>query len=189
MAQRVRLCLILIILLTASFSFADTRYNTQTGAKDYCLEISNESGTVTNRATDRRGANCDPLKLVLPDSALTKGSSSFTLLTGTPVGGTSTMTSTGVAVPVSSSYVEKTISSDPAFQAGTLADSDAGQTLTIFINAVQEVGNGTYVLTPTTATGFTSITFYGVDDTVTLLYVNDTLGWIILAQDGVVITR
>jgi hypothetical protein len=61
-------------------------------------------------------------------------------------------------------------------QAITLANGTDGQTKTIMHVATS--GGGTAVLTPTTKTGFSTITFTSVGDVVTLKYYT-TLGWMI----------
>lgn len=79
---------------------------------------------------------------------------------------------------VSTSYtlVKKKISSISLFQQGTLANGKKGQFLTIQITEVQYPG--TFTVTPTKATGFRTLLFEAVGDLQTLLYVDDTVGWI-----------
>lgn len=70
----------------------------------------------------------------------------------------------------------------------TLPDAPVdGQSLSIIITGLQS--GGSWVVTPTTKTGFTNITFDTKGDTATLLYVNDTIGWIIAANGGATITQ
>ena len=66
-----------------------------------------------------------------------------------------------------------------AAQALTLADGSDGQ-IKIIIHAV---AGGTGVLTPTTKTGFTTITFNSAGDTATLMF-NTTIGWVIISTRG-----
>jgi hypothetical protein len=66
-----------------------------------------------------------------------------------------------------------------AADAGTLADGTAGQVK--IITMVSDGGDGT--LTPTTKTGFTTITFNDVGDSAILQF-HTTLGWMILANYG-----
>lgn len=69
-----------------------------------------------------------------------------------------------------------------ASQALTLADGADGQ-----IKIVEHVSaGGTGILTPTTKTGYTSVTFTNAGDTVTLMF-NATVGWFVLASRGVTI--
>jgi len=67
-------------------------------------------------------------------------------------------------------------------QALTLANGTAGQIKTI----VHDVDGGSMVLTPTTNTGFSTITFTNAGDTVTLQYLT-TRGWMVIASYGVTI--
>lgn len=102
--------------------------------------------------------------------------------------GTTSMATTGLAVPLSYALVRKAIatSASGSFTAGTLANGEPGQVLTIQITAVGS--GGTFVVTPTLSTGWTSVTFNTYvpanPQYVTLMYVNDTYGWIILGIGG-----
>jgi len=68
-----------------------------------------------------------------------------------------------------------------AAQALTLADGTPGQVKVI----IHEVDGGSGVLTPTTKTGFTTITFTAVGDSCVLRYLA-TRGWMIEALRGAV---
>jgi hypothetical protein len=68
-----------------------------------------------------------------------------------------------------------------ASQALTLANGTVGQFKTI----VHAVDGGSAVLTPTTAIGFTTITFTNVGDTVQLFY--SSTGWAVIGSKGVTI--
>jgi hypothetical protein len=68
-------------------------------------------------------------------------------------------------------------------QALTLANGTAGQIKTIAHVATS--GGGTAVLTPTTKTGYTTITFTNAGETATLQYFT-TAGWLILSLRGAV---
>lgn len=70
-----------------------------------------------------------------------------------------------------------------AAQALTLADGVAGQRKVI--SHVSDGGSG--VLTPTTKSGYSTITFTNVGDAVTLQFYT-TAGWIIIGQNGVTVT-
>jgi len=67
-----------------------------------------------------------------------------------------------------------------AAQALTLANGTVGQFKTI----VHTVDGGSAVLTPTTAIGFSTITFTGVGESATLVYTS--AGWAIVALNGAV---
>jgi hypothetical protein len=85
-----------------------------------------------------------------------------------------------LAIPVTHPMVAKTTGADA--EALTLADGKPGQILVI--NLVTD-GGGTGTLTPTTKTNFVSIAFADAGDQAILMYVNDTIGWIIISATGV----
>lgn len=66
-------------------------------------------------------------------------------------------------------------------QALTLADGVAGQ----FKNIIHAVDGGSAVLTPTTKTGFSTITFTAAGDSAVLQYMA-TQGWMIVSLNGAV---
>lgn len=93
--------------------------------------------------------------------------------------GTTTTCAGGVlAIPVTHRYVAKTTGGAEAL---TLANGVPKQRLTISL--VSDGGDGT--LTPATKTGFSTIVFADVKDTVTLEYIDDTAGWIIIGAVGI----
>lgn len=67
-----------------------------------------------------------------------------------------------------------------------LPDGEIGQVLQIIITGLQT--NGSWIVTPNRATGFRNITFDTRGDTATLFYMNDTIGWVVMANGGAVIT-
>jgi hypothetical protein len=86
---------------------------------------------------------------------------------------TSSTTLSGAgAIPITTSLVKFT--STGGAQALTLANGSDGQRLTI----VHDVDGGSGVLTPTTKTGFSTVTFTNAGDTVSLVYVT-TRGWMV----------
>lgn len=92
--------------------------------------------------------------------------------------GSSTTCAGGVlAIPVTHRYVAKTTGGAEAL---TLANGFPGQIITISL--VTDGGDGT--LTPATRTGFSTIVFADAKDTATLMYVDDTVGWIMLGYYG-----
>lgn len=153
------------------------RQNSNTGTFDYCLKITDESGNVVND-------KCKPVKV--PDGFISDEGDYYLIRSGLANGGGTSMTTNETDVDPSYNYIEKHIASDPAFNAGTLPDGSRGQVLTIQVVEVQ--GSGTWTLTPDTATGFTSLIFEAVGDLVTLLYVDDTTGWIVISQESVEMT-
>lgn len=100
-------------------------------------------------------------------------------LTGRVIGTVGTRSGAG-AVPITSGTVRLTTT---AANALTLANGTNGQLLTIVM--VVDGGDGT--LTPTTKTGFSTIDFTAVGNSVTLQYFT-TLGWMIVANYGATVT-
>jgi len=68
----------------------------------------------------------------------------------------------------------------------TLQNGTSGQVLVLVIKSLMT--SGTWIVTPTTCTGFTSLTFDTKGDLVSLLYVDDTIGWIVTGNSGATIT-
>jgi len=85
-----------------------------------------------------------------------------------------------LVIPVLNPIVSKTTGVDA--EAWTLANGIPGQTIKIIL-AVD--GGGTGTLTPAKATGWATIVFADAGDQALLLYVNDTIGWIIVGLVGV----
>ena len=99
-------------------------------------------------------------------------------LTGRVFGTVGTRSGAG-AVPITSGTVRLTTTAADAL---TLANGTNGQLLTIVM--VVDGGDGT--LTPTTKTGFATVTFTDVGNSVTLQYFT-TLGWMIVSNYGATI--
>jgi len=85
-----------------------------------------------------------------------------------------------LVIPVTKPLVLKTTGADA--EALTLANGHPGQVLVI--NLVTD-GGGDGTLTPATATGWVTAVLADAGDSLTLMYVNDTLGWIVLGATGV----
>jgi putative exporter of polyketide antibiotics len=90
-----------------------------------------------------------------------------------------TVAADALAIPVTHAIVQKTTGADA--EALTLADGEPGQILVIHL--VTD-GNGDGTLTPVTATGWATIVFADVKDQAVLMFVNDSIGWIILGLSG-----
>jgi hypothetical protein len=101
-------------------------------------------------------------------------------LTGRVFGTVATRSGAG-AVPLTAATVQVTTTGSAA--ALTLANGTVGQILTIVMTTD---GGGDGTLTPTTKTGYTTITFNDVGDTVTLQYFT-TLGWMLVSNVGATI--
>ncbi len=83
-----------------------------------------------------------------------------------------------LVVPITAAYVAMTTGGAEAL---TLADGYPGQVITL--NLTTDGGDGT--LTPATSTGWATIVFADAGDTMTLKYIDDTVGWIITGGTGV----
>ena len=92
---------------------------------------------------------------------------------------TSSVAADVLVIPTSQPFVSKITGGDG--EALTLANGEPGQILLIYL-ATDGGGDGT--LTPATATGWSTILFADAGDAALLLYVNDTMGWVILATYG-----
>lgn len=92
--------------------------------------------------------------------------------------GTQSLSGAG-AVDITNAFTSLTTSG--VSQALTLANGVVGEMKVI----VHAVDGGSAVLTPTTAIGFSTVTFAAVGDSVTLIYTS--AGWAILASRGVTI--
>lgn len=93
------------------------------------------------------------------------------------VSGATTKAGGVLAVPITHRFVTMTTGGAEAL---TLANGAPGQLLTITLGT--DGGDGT--LTPATATGWATIVFADAKDTVSLLYVDDTVGWVMLGYYG-----
>ena len=83
---------------------------------------------------------------------------------------------------VSATTAVTLFTSTGASQALTLGDGTNGQIKTI----VHVVDGGSGILTPTTKTGYTTITFTAAGDSATLMFLT-TRGWIIIGTRGVTV--
>ena len=84
-----------------------------------------------------------------------------------------------LVIPVTHAYVIKETGGDA--EALTLADGKPSQILVINLTTD---GGGAGTLTPATSTGWATIVFDDAGDQAVLLYVDDTIGWIILGLSG-----
>lgn len=102
------------------------------------------------------------------------------LVTDTPENLIKAVAADVLAIPVTHPIVNKTTGADA--EALTLADGIPGQSLVINL-AVDGGGAGT--LTPATSTNWATIVFADAGDQANLLYIDDTIGWIIMGLNGV----
>jgi hypothetical protein len=94
------------------------------------------------------------------------------------LGGKTTLAAANGAVPITHAIVEAT---SGAASAWTLADGTAGQILTVVI--VTDGGAGT--ITPTTATGWATTVLTTVGETISLKFIDATVGWVVLGSIGI----
>ena len=100
-------------------------------------------------------------------------------------GGTSTMVSGPNAIPVTYKTVHMDLTNGNTITS-TLANGTNGQVLTLDVT-VNPSSAYVWTLTPATKTGYTTVTLTHVGSYVTLLYVNGTLGWVVVDSRGVTI--
>lgn len=93
---------------------------------------------------------------------------------------TTAVAAADLVIPITHPIVLKTTGAGA--EALTLANGLPGQV--IVINLVTD-GGGDGTLTPATCTGFATIVFADAGDQALLLYVDDTIGWIIVGLIGV----
>lgn len=170
--RSIALCLFALLITTSAFASIGTKENglaaNQVSDINFVLGTGATSPVAGGTAT-----------IPILDSTL--------LAAGTANGGATSMTSTELAVPTGYAFVRKAIANDAAFIAGTLANGKPGQILTIYITTVNG-GSQTFTITPTTKTGFTSVGLNAAADQVTFLFVDTTVGWVIIGQNSVTVT-
>ncbi len=85
-----------------------------------------------------------------------------------------------LVIPVTAAYVGK--ATGAVAEALTLENGTAGQVLSI---SLEVDGGADGTLTPATSSGFATIVFADAGDSASLLYVDDTVGWVLLGTAGV----
>jgi len=105
--------------------------------------------------------------------------------TGTANGGSVSQVESVAALPLSNSVVQIPLI-NAAGAVYTLANGVAGQMIT-FTEVGAVVGSDTARITPATKTGFNYAALTGTNQSVTLLYVNSSTGWVIIGNAGATI--
>lgn len=100
--------------------------------------------------------------------------------------GATDMASGSTTMPLNYSLVKKTYSNTVS-ETGTLANGAQGQIIHIVIDCSN--GSGSYTLTPAIATGFSSVSINALGDSVTLLFLDNTNGWVIIGSSGATINQ
>ncbi len=123
-------------------------------------------------------------KLIVSDGGEIEIQSGGTLTVGggSPtlhIGSSTTSAADSLAIPITHSLVLKTTGADA--EALTLADGTAGQVLVVVLDTD---GGGDGTLTPATSLAFGTIVFADAGDCASLMYVDDTVGWVILGVSG-----
>lgn len=126
--------------------------------------------------------SCDGAGTILLNSSTSNGANVYgTLLCRGTIATTMQLLSGAGAVNVTT--VTTMLTTTGSAQGLTLANGGSDAQIKIIVH---RVAGGTAVLTPTTKTGYSKITFNSAGDSVTLMYVT-TQGWIVLASRGVTI--
>jgi len=171
-----KIIIFLILFFQYSDCFAGSKYNSTTGTRDFCITLEDQARSVSNQ-------KCVDVRV--PTGQLTDYGSYFLLSAGLANGGATSMTSGQTAVSGSYAFVRKSISGDPSLANGTLTDAILGKVITITITEVWS--GGTFTLTPTTKLGFSSVVFDAVGDSVTMVFLDATNGYIIISSNNVTI--
>jgi len=103
-----------------------------------------------------------------------------TIVSQSSLTASTTSAADSLAIPITAQVVSKTTGADA--EALTLADGTAGQILVIVLTTD---GGGVGTLTPTSATGWATCVFADAGDTLALIFVDATVGWLILGTAGV----
>lgn len=166
---------VIILLLLCSLSFAS-------------VGIHLNGGQAIGAAGDI-DLQCDPNSTITDDGFTYRtGCNANFVQAGISNGGSTSMTTAQTTISTSFSLIRKAIaaSANPGFSTSSLPNGVPGQVLTIQITAVGS--GGTWTVTPVKSTGWTSVLFntfnVSAPQTVCLLYVNNTIGWIVLSYDG-----
>lgn len=107
----------------------------------------------------------------------------YLVTAGSKMGGVYSMVSGANIVPTSYSLVRIPINT--VGLAMTLAAGVPGQVMTII--GVNRIGSGTAVITPAVVNGYATITLDAVLESVTLLYIDDVIGWVVIGLNGATI--
>lgn len=89
-----------------------------------------------------------------------------------------TVAAADLVIPVTASFVSKTTGGAEAL---TIADGTPEQVITITL----AVSGGIGTITPATASGFTSVDLVDAGDSVTMRFVDATIGWVIVGGSGI----
>ena len=182
--------LLVLVLLVGCFGLlahADDLDFAQLGLHELATSTEAESGDLLliYDASSKRGKTMDAANPVVAGDVTFRGD----LLANGRKGGASTVSSSSTALaPASLPYtvVRKCIGG-----AGGLDETDGGTRLqngtagqVLVLVAITVEGSGTWIVTPDLSLTFNTLTFDAVGETTTLLYINDVVGWIVMASEG-----
>lgn len=166
--MRKSFCILAMLLLVASQSFASV------GIK--------VDGTLIGTATDFNFEGAGGTMTINGSNA------SFNIqLAGFANGGAVSMATNETTVSASYALIRKAIAagtSSPAYKTGTLPDGKPGQMLEFRVTTVG--ASGIFTITPTTSTTLHSVAFDAADEFATFLYLNNTVGWVVLESNATV---
>jgi hypothetical protein len=103
-------------------------------------------------------------------------------LIGGQKAGLTTSAADSLAIPITAAIVTKTTGADA--EALTIVDGEPGQRLTITLGTDGN-GDGTLTVgTNSTGTGWATVVFADAGDTITIEWIDDTVGWILTGCFG-----
>ena len=145
------------------------------------------NGILAGEATDinvvcNSGANTTGTNISPDGSTFNIGCNPNLAESGFANAGYVSLASTGTTISPSYTLVFKQLDSDgnSLYTSGTLANGTPGQILTITAAGSAPLGTGgTYKLSFTTSLTIASVTFTKSGDSVTLVYLDDTNGWLV----------
>lgn len=131
------------------------------------VSVSNNTATISTSLLNNGRVAAATLSLASSSTVLTDSSLPYSVILKN-VGGGGGLDSTGIGTTFPNGVTN-------------------GQSISVIITGLQS--GGSWVVTPTTKTGFSSIAFDTKGDTATFLWVDSTIGWIISSNGGAVITQ
>ncbi len=138
------------------------------------------NGNMVGTATDLNfGCGNGTNATITADGSIYNINCSSTLqTTGVANGGGTSLATIDTGIPLTYAIVKKAIS-NVGTSTDTLANGTPGQMLTLFITS--DTGSGTWRVTPTTSYGWSQVTFTAALQGLSLLYLDDTNGWMIIS--------
>jgi len=176
------LALVLALVLAPSLAFALTVYDDGTKVGGETRRLNFINSTVASAANGQ--AN------VTPNNADTTGDLTFrTNLLANGRYGNGTLIMQSSSTPIGTTQLAYAVIQKRVGGAGGLDETDGGTRLDngtsgqmiTFVNILQESG-GSWIITPDTATGFTTVTLDAAQESVTMLFVDSTVGWVIIGS-------